>query len=572
MSEEWETERDYRPPPEPDIFISPPGACAVYSYSFADAEDAFKVVRFDATNGHKKKSFQQWSLDGTKWVPKQLIPAGERPLYDLPHIDHQSALPVLVVEGEKAAQAAKEQLRGFFAVTTWAGGANAVNTADWEPLLRRHVIIWPDNDAPGLAAAKAIQAKLPHARIVDIPLNFPEGWDLADPLPDGFDNVWVRAQIAGAKSSEKKDAPNFPPSDASLIDPIIWEGLDVPIRRWLVPGLIPWHVPTMLSGMGGIGKTLLGLQLAHAAAANQKWIGRSVEQVKVLGVFCEDDADELHRRLNDLNLNTSTSFGDLENLRLMIRDGLHSSLMDYDGPYGAGEESDFFTEVVQQAKAFGAQLLILDSLYNFFHGNENNRVQVSQFVYALKKLAKQCDAALVFLAHPSKSGISTGEGYAGSTAWHDAVRSRLYLTEEGQEGEEKRLVLKTMKANYAPKDGQIEVYYQGGMLWPRDTEATTDPIYKQVQVDDVFLICLRATVKQKRRVTDSKQGHYAPKIFARMKDLNRGFGQKDFEAAMSRLFQDGRIVNGPVSDGYKHFRPGIIEAQSAPVSSQNEEI
>lgn len=62
---------------------------------------------------------------------------------------------VLVVEGEKACDAARAMFPQF-AVITWPGGASAVKRADWSPLDGRRVVIWRDNDEAGLKATREL--------------------------------------------------------------------------------------------------------------------------------------------------------------------------------------------------------------------------------------------------------------------------------------------------------------------------------------------------------------------------------------------------------------------------------
>ncbi|MPZ09238.1 MAG: DUF927 domain-containing protein [Kiloniellaceae bacterium] len=94
---------------------------------------------------------------------------------------------MLVVEGEKAADAAAA-LFPTYVSTTSPNGAKAADKADWSPLAGRTVVIWPDNDHEGQAYAKTV-ARLAAAAgalsigIVSVPADFPEKWDLADPLP-----------------------------------------------------------------------------------------------------------------------------------------------------------------------------------------------------------------------------------------------------------------------------------------------------------------------------------------------------------------------------------------------------
>ena len=101
---------------------------------------------------------------------------------------------MLVVEGEKAQQAAAGALSAYRAVT-WAGGANAVKTADWGALAGRDVILWPDADEPGRTAMAWLASQLlptaKRVRVVDTE-GQPAGWDLADAIAEG----WTQTQVA----------------------------------------------------------------------------------------------------------------------------------------------------------------------------------------------------------------------------------------------------------------------------------------------------------------------------------------------------------------------------------------
>lgn len=114
----------------------------------------------------------------------------DAPLYGLDHLAAKPPAPVLVVEGEKAADAARLHFPTY-AVISWPSGSHAVFKADWTPLKGRDVVIWPDNDKAGFIAAhkveKACQEIGTHTvSIVRVPQIFPAKWDLADAYPEGF--------------------------------------------------------------------------------------------------------------------------------------------------------------------------------------------------------------------------------------------------------------------------------------------------------------------------------------------------------------------------------------------------
>jgi hypothetical protein len=97
---------------------------------------------------------------------------------------------VVIVEGENAADAGAQHLAEHV-VITWPGGAAATGKIDWTPLADRRVWLWLDHDEPGRKAAEAIgdlllELGLETVRLVDLQGDLPEGWDLADELPEGL--------------------------------------------------------------------------------------------------------------------------------------------------------------------------------------------------------------------------------------------------------------------------------------------------------------------------------------------------------------------------------------------------
>ena len=164
-----------------------------------------------------------------------------------------------------------------------------------------------------------------------------------------------------------------------------------------------------------------------ALALGRDWLGLPVKPRKVFGLFCEDDEDELHRRQALINSHYECAFADLEmNMAWISMVGVGAELADfsqYEGPQPSGA----FHRLVATANTFGAGLVVVDSLHDVFTGNENIRYQARWFIRLLQDLAQGIDGAVVLTAHPSMSGLSSGSGSSGSTAWNNAVRSRLRL-------------------------------------------------------------------------------------------------------------------------------------------------
>ena len=144
--------------------------------------------------------------DGTKTFRASAGFPNPRPLYGLDLLAAEPDAAVLVVEGEKAADAAAELVPDLVVVTS-PFGAKAATKADWSALDGRTVVIWPDNDAAGAGYAKDVLRLVPQARLVKVPDTLPEGWDLANELPAGMttgDLLDLLLVAEAAKAKAKK--------------------------------------------------------------------------------------------------------------------------------------------------------------------------------------------------------------------------------------------------------------------------------------------------------------------------------------------------------------------------------
>ena len=185
----------------------------VHVYRTPHGEPFALVLRVD---GGVRKSFRPARWDGSKWwAVAQDVPRSLYGLEDLRDTKRQ----VLVVEGEKAADAARRMAQGLVAVVTWPGGAQAIDSISWGPLAGRRVVLWPDNDAPGKKAMQGIAERL-HGVADEIkmvnPVGLPEKGDAAD-LEEvgGIELVpWLRDRVSlwsppAAPKVEKTPIPTF---------------------------------------------------------------------------------------------------------------------------------------------------------------------------------------------------------------------------------------------------------------------------------------------------------------------------------------------------------------------------
>ena len=182
---------------------------ARFTYKDADQNVLGYVVRLEDKQENKitptltycrnKQGKEQWRWQGF---------GNDRPLYGLEQLKEKPNDSVLIVEGEKTANAARlNPLFKEMAVVTWSGGCGAVQKSDWSVLKNRNVIVWPDNDKPGLNAAHKISEILKaqgnqNIKIVDLPATLPHKWDLADTVPYGVNLEEVLKNASRSQQNE----------------------------------------------------------------------------------------------------------------------------------------------------------------------------------------------------------------------------------------------------------------------------------------------------------------------------------------------------------------------------------
>jgi AAA domain len=146
-------------------------------------------------------------------------------------------------------------------------------------------------------------------------------------------------------------------------------------RKWLVPGLIPDVNVTAVSGDGGVGKSLVLLQLAAAVVFGLDWLGMPVKRGPVVFISAEDDDGELHNRLCDIAEAEGFDVGDLNDLYIVQRTGEDAvlGLPDKNGVIKTTPLWSLVETLVEQVKA---ALVILDTRADIYGGEENDRPQV----------------------------------------------------------------------------------------------------------------------------------------------------------------------------------------------------
>jgi putative DNA primase/helicase len=211
---------------------------ALHTYTSPSGEPLFWRLRLKHPRTGDKRIFPMWRDASGRFVMKEPpAPPSGKPLYRLHELAQRPDDVVLVVEGEKAADAINK--RGCLAATS--GSASSAAAADWTPLKGRRVLIWPDNDEPGQRYAadvvQALRGIAAEVSVIDVAaLNLPPHgdaveWLAAHPEAGADDVLSLPALPAAAGPSDA--APQPLPDALPPVEPFDLALLPDALRDWV---------------------------------------------------------------------------------------------------------------------------------------------------------------------------------------------------------------------------------------------------------------------------------------------------------------------------------------------------
>lgn len=245
---------------------------------------------------------------------------------------------------------------------------------------------------------------------------------------------------------------------------------------WWWRGYMPPGQVTLLGGHGGAGKSTLGLLLAAAATLGQPCLGQPTRPARVVFYSGEDPADVVEERLERITACMGWDF-DAVAERLLVLDAtvkdpaLFREQRDRASFSMRALPTATFGELRRFVELHQADLLVIDNASDAFDGDENARAQVRTFIRGLASLVRPRGGAVLLFAHVDKLAArlkgNAGDNYSGSTAWHNSVRSRLFLMDTTDEkrrrpGDPTTLDLSHEKCNLGPRQPTVR------LLWARN--------------------------------------------------------------------------------------------------------
>jgi hypothetical protein len=332
-------------------------------------------------------------------------------------------------------------------------------------------------------------------------------------------------------------------------------------REWILEGMIPAGRVTSLLGAGGLGKTLVALQIALHVSLGRSLFGIAVKGGPVLGIFCEDEEDELNRRLRAACEAERLTLEDADRLVAISRDGYDNVLATFDHDHI--RMTGFHAQVEATIREMRPTLVIIDTLADTFAGDLLNTTHARQFIkVALGGLCVRYGCAILLLAHPSKAGLASGEGDGFSGAWSNSVRSRLYVSRpkapDAPDGEPStdvldRLVFEVKKANYSKGDVRLPLRYESGafVLDADPIVGSIGPSAARTKTARVAMGALDVIRAKNPAVVPFKELFESLQAAGHLPTGSYDEHRKPLSRALRQLVADGMVIETPTPRGYR---------------------
>lgn len=329
------------------------------------------------------------------------------PLYGSEHLAARSDEPVIICEGEKAAQALLDA--GYLAVGTVTGASSAPRAEVLALLAGREVLLWPDHDVPGASHMMRIMRTLDELQISHRLITWPGAPDKGD----AYDCLAMRGDVdALIAAAVAPRSANATPPLVEQVRRIIRAG-DSPLTppEYLIDGVLPKSGLVSLVAKESAYKTFAAIGMAAAVHTGTAWAGNPAERAPVLYLAAEG-AGGMRRRLRAWEIANEADLADLWILPASV------NFLDSDDLERLAAEIDTLGEL--------PRLIVVDTLARNMSGNENAAEDMGRFIAACDRLRTLTGGTVLVVHHENKLG-----GYRGSTAFAGAMDTMIEAKRDG---------------------------------------------------------------------------------------------------------------------------------------------
>jgi len=246
---------------------------------------------------------------------------------------------------------------------------------------------------------------------------FPEGSDGTDfnDMAAHYGAQAVRNLVLEGASPDDAVPPSAQDAGPPLltaVDAFDFDPTQIPVRPWLVPGLLIRAATHVLVAPGGSGKSLFNLQKAIMLATGLPWgEWKPRSRYRSLVINAEDDIDEQRRRLAAALKVMNPPRHLLEGM-VHLADDPHSLVVVRVDPRSrqmiTTPMADAITAYVREHQI---DVLIVDPFAETFEGDENSNSEIKWAMKVWRDIARETNCAVVLVHHTVKHA-SGGAGNA----------------------------------------------------------------------------------------------------------------------------------------------------------------
>lgn len=356
-------------------------------WMYSDSRCTFYVVRTDFPGTDREKEIRPYKYDDTKgWIQGK----PEKPKNGFPILNRSKVLEsdiIVVCEGEKKTDGIPPE----YAATAWSSGANSVHLHDWTPLKGKKVILWPDNDEPGMAAMDKLQGILAGLQCTVLRITPSSEWGKGTDAGD-FDHEHNRRVIAGASMVAR---PDYPFALTRYSD------MELKPLQWIVKGLFLDNSLSSIFGTPGSGKSFIAVDLAACVASGADFHGHPVKRQGPVVYVAGEGRDGMTKRFRAWEIARGQS---LSGLPLLISH-YSTSLCDKD------EVEKIKKTIELVGEQFGpVALIIIDTWARNMGGDENSTADTGAAIKAADDLRMIHGCAALIVHHSGKANSDAGRG------------------------------------------------------------------------------------------------------------------------------------------------------------------
>jgi RecA-family ATPase len=330
----------------------------------------------------------------------------------------------------------------------------------------------------------------------------------------------------GAKSRAAQPLPRIADGSADR-----WLGKEPAPLEFTIEDLVPESMVTLFVADGGAGKSLLAQLAVACFPTGKSFLGKATKPGAAVGIFAEDPDQVLHIRQVRINKILDIKMEDLATACFPASFSRHDATL-----WRNEEPTPLLRDLEDQLRAIKSlRLLVLDNAALLFHGNENDRVEVTAFIRALTGMAERLEIGILLTAHTSKSSDdSVAKTGSGSTAWVFACRSVLKLESDGDEA-----TLTLVKANHIRPGLEIPLEWQDGVLVAKAPVDSLEDRARKRQIDRMIFERVEQAWAANWPLSATAQtgDRYLPKALAK----RGGFKAKEIKAAMHLHLEAGNL-------------------------------